>query len=141
VGDVIMRHSVRSAPGESSRTLRFYYDTGSPETFIKRSATKNMRNVSPLAVPEPFGGLGDGAFEATHLVLLEVNLMRFWCRHVAYVVNDTVLESFYDVLAGHDFMQRFNIVPRPRRKDVKLDAIAIQLSQKLKSRIRSRSSR
>ena len=137
VGDIIKSHSVRSAPRERPRSLRFYYDTGSPVTFVKRSSARTLRNVTKLPVAEPFGGLGNGAFMATHLVLLEVRLLGYWCRHVAFVVDDDVLDRNYEVLAGHDFMQRYNIVPLPRRRDVKLDLTAIQLSQKLKSRIRA----
>jgi hypothetical protein len=137
VGDIIKRHAVRSAPGERPRALRFYYDTGCPVTFVKRSAVRSMRNVSKLAVPESFGGLGNGSFRATHLVPLEVRLLGTWCRHVAYVVDDEILEPDYEVLAGHDFMQRYNIVPLPRRRDVRLDPATIRLSQKLKSRVRA----
>lgn len=139
MGDIILPYATRSARGEKPRTLRYYFDTGSSVTFIKRSATRGMKNVSRLAVPEEFGGMGNGAFRSAHLVPLEVKLLGYWCRHVAYAVEDDVLEPHYDVLAGHDFMQRFNIVPLPRQKSVRLDPVAIQLSQKLKSRIRSRS--
>jgi hypothetical protein len=132
VGEILKTYPVRSAAGERPRSLRFLFDTGSLHTFVKLSAVRGMRNATRLAVPELFGGLGNGNFRATHLVDLKIRLLGVWCHQPAYVVPDAVLEKTYDVLAGAFFMQGYNIRLDPRRHDVILDPIAIQLSQRVR---------
>ncbi|MBI3099439.1 MAG: hypothetical protein HYY93_14605 [Planctomycetes bacterium] len=135
MGDVIRAFPVRSTKGERSRRLRLYFDTGSPYTFVKRSACAGMRDVFRLSRPADFGGLGNGHFEARDGMFMEVRLLGFWCRHYAYVVEDKELDLIYDVLVGHDFIQKFDISLRSRRggKGVVLDRETLLMSQRVRA--------
>ena len=129
MGDVIKGFPVRSYQGEKPRRLRLYFDTGSPYTFIKRSACRGLRAVYDLPKPMAFGGLGNGRFLAPQGAFLEVRLLGVWCRHAAYVVPDDVLEQRYDLLVGHDFMQKFAVNIASRKRDVLLDRGALRMAQ------------
>lgn len=131
MGDVIRSFRVRSGKGERSKSLRLYFDTGSPFTFIKRAACTGFGNLFELTEPEDFGGLGHGSFCARALVHLEVRLLDFWCRHTAYVVDYDVLQGHYDILVGHDFIQRFDISVRAKakRRGVLLNRDALVMAQ------------
>lgn len=129
MGDVIKVFPTRSYTGESARSLRLYFDTGSPYTFIKESAVRGFRGVLRLPRPREFGGLGNDVFRAAKLMNLEVKLMGFWCPHYAYVVDDSVLTKAEDLLVGHDFMQKFSVNIASKQKDVILDRIALQRAQ------------
>lgn len=129
MGDVIEVFGVRSSTGERARPLRLYFDSGSPCTFIKISACRGFKNLLPLAKPKPFGGLGDGAFRATHILDMEVRLLGIWCRHPTYVIPDDVLSDKEDVLIGHDFMQKFDVNIHSRQKRVVLDSASLRAAQ------------
>lgn len=129
MGDVIRFFQVRSAIGERSKRLRLYFDTGSPYTFIKHSAAKGFRQVISLSPPEGFGGLGNGRFKADRMMHLQVRMLGIWCRHAAYVVSDDVLDERYDLLVGHDFMQKFDVGLASKKRDVILDRGALKMAQ------------
>ena len=132
MGDVICQFPVRSIGGETPQTLRLYFDSGSPFTFIRKSATSRFKAILPLPRPVGFEGLGDGRFSARALLHMEVRLLDFWCRHTAYVVADDVLAADYDVLVGHDFMQKFNVGLAPKRQDVVLNPASLRLAQTIR---------
>lgn len=132
VVEIVKSYQVRSADGERPRRLRFLFDTGTIHTFVKLGALRGMRNVAKLHVPKRFGGLGDGAFQATHIVDLEILLLGYWCHQTAYVVPDKVLEGYYDVLARADFMQVYSIRLDPKRHAVALNRTAIKFSQRVR---------
>ena len=134
MGDVIREFPVRSGTRERSRPLKLYFDTGSPFTFVKRSVAHDFVNFSLLGRPVSFGGLGNGRFLARAVVHIEVKMLGYWCRHVAYVVEDETLGSRYDLLIGHDYMQRFDVTVRTRnrRRGVVLHREAIELAQSVR---------
>lgn len=129
---MIQPFPVRSYTGERSRKLRLYFDSGSPYTFVRKSIADRFKAVFRLPVPEPFGGLGNGHFRAGHLMNMEVKLLRFWCRHPAYVVGDDVLEPNEDVLVGHDFMQKFDVKINMKGKDIILNPLSLRRAQKVR---------
>lgn len=129
MGDVIKTFPVRSCEGEKPRRLRLYFDTGSPYTFIKESACRGFVNILRLAKPVRFGGLGNGKFQASEFLHFEVRLLGIWCRHAAYVVPDEVLDERYDLLVGHDFMQKFDVNIASKKRDVILDRGALKMAQ------------
>ena len=133
MGDIIKRFSARSGSGEKSMPLRFYFDTGSPRTFVKKSTASRMKGVAAIPQPQAFWGLGDGQFKATHIVSLEVKLLDIWVPHLCYVVPDKVLDPGYDVLLGHDFMQIYDIESRPRQKDVSIRKDALRMALNVRS--------
>lgn len=131
MGNVIKVFMVKSSPKEKPQRLRLNFDTGSPITFVKESAASKFANVFDLAEPESFGGLGFGKFKATRYMLIHVKLLEYWCRHSAFVVDDLVLDSGYDILIGHDFMQVFDITIRTKKRNdgVILNPTALRLAQ------------
>jgi hypothetical protein len=129
MGDVICAFPVRSGRGEKPRRLRLYFDSGSPYTFIKRSACRGFANVFRLARHEDFGGLGNGRFSARAFIHLEIQLLGIWCRHAAYVVDDAVLTEDEDLLVGHDFTQKFNVDIASRRRRVILHRSSLRRAQ------------
>jgi len=133
MGDIIKNFQARSATGEKPRLLKFYFDTGSPRTFVKKSAALDMKDVAKLSAPVIFSGLGNGRFEATHIVSLRLKLLGIWVPHLCYVVPDEVLDPEYDVLLGHDFMQIYDIRVRPRQKDVAIRRNALKMALKGRS--------
>jgi hypothetical protein len=133
VGDVIRSFPVRSVEGERSRRLRLYFDSGSPYTFIKRSAAAGFRNLFTLAKPQSFGGLGNGRFTARGLLHIEVRLLGIWCRHAAYVIDEGLLEPDVDALVGHDFMQKFDVNIASRKKDLILNRASLKRAQVVRS--------
>lgn len=137
MGDIIQRFRVRSRPRGAAVSVRLYFDTGSPYTFVKHSVAARLGNVARLKTPEPFGGLGNGRFEAAGVIPLRICFLGVWCPHLAYVVPDRVLEPDYDVLVGHDLMQRLNIRPLPREHRVLLDRASLRLSLRVR-RLRPR---
>ena len=133
MGDVIKVLPIRSYKGERKKMLRLYFDSGSPYTFIKENKAKMFKDIIKLTVPGIFTGLGNGTFSATHIMHLEVNLLGFWCRHYCYVVNDKILDE--DLLVGHDFMQKFDIMINLKKKDIILNEASLKRAQKVRSSI------
>lgn len=129
MGDVIRTFPVRTYEGEKPRRLKLYFDTGSPKTFIKKSACRGLKDIFTLSKPMAFGGLGNGRFLAAQVANLEVRMLGIWCRHAAYVVPDEVLEKRYDLLVGHDFMQNFDVAIAPKKRDLVLDRGALKMAQ------------
>ena len=129
MGDVIRPFPVRSVEGEKLRLLRLYFDSGSPYTFIKRSAAAGYRNLFSLVKPKSFGGLGNGRFTAGGLLHIEVRMLGIWCSHTAYVIDDDHLESDVDMLVGHDFMQKFDVNIASRKKEVVLNRFSLKRAQ------------
>lgn len=134
MGDVIRSFPVRSSKEDKPRLLKFYFDTGSPYTFVKRSACKGFVNLSKLGAAVTFHGMGNGRFLVREMLNMEVRLLGIWCRHIAYVVEDSVLEQGYDILVGHDFIQRFDITIRARgkRKALLLNRGALLMAQRIR---------
>lgn len=132
MGEIIQTYWVRTTAGEKPRRLRFLFDSGSVRTFAKLSAVSGMREVLPLRAPKPFGGLGNGRFLATHLVDLEVRLYGQWCHQEAFVVPDDVFEERYDVLAGDNFMQSYNVKLDLRRRRAIPSRVSVDLSQRIR---------
>lgn len=108
------------------------FDSGSPYTFIKRTSALKVGGLIELVEPEVFGGLGGGDFQSEEGVLLHVKVLDFWCRQWAYVVEDDLLESEYDVLAGHDFMQLYGIRLLPQEGDIEIDEARLRLAQRVR---------
>ncbi len=121
MGDIIKTYQVRSTAGERSQRVRLYFDTGSAWTFVKDSTASHMRAIAKLPSPQVFHGLGNGAFQATHTLQLQVRMLGMWVPHLCYVVPDEVIEEHYDVLLGHDFMQRYDVHLETRRRRVIVD--------------------
>ena len=71
-------------------------------------------------------------FESREIIHLYVNLLRFWCRQVAYVVEDDVLEEHHDILIGRDFMQRYGIKLLPETGDIEIDEARLTLAQRIR---------
>jgi hypothetical protein len=132
MGDIVKGFPVRSYEGDRAKRLRLYFDTGSPYTFVKRSACRGFAEVFGLAKSRSFSGLGNGRFHASHIMSLEVRLLSIWCRHYAYVVDDYVFEEDKDLLVGHDFMQKFNVRLDWERGDVLLNRASLRRAQKVR---------
>jgi hypothetical protein len=132
MGDIIQLFRVRSRPRGAGVPLRLYFDTGSPYTFVKQRVAGRLGNVARLEAPAPFGGLGNGRFQAKGVASLYICFLGVWCPHLAYVVPDAVLEPDYDILVGHDLMQRLNIRPLPREHRVLLDRASLRLSLRVR---------
>lgn len=133
MGDVIKLLPVRSYRGEKEKRLRFYFDSGSPYTFIKETKAKKFKDIIKLSVPQTFTGLGNGNFKATHIMHIEVKLLGFWCRHYCYVVSDLTLEEDEDLLVGHDFMQKFDIRLNLKKRDIILNKTSLKRAQKVRN--------
>lgn len=132
MGDIIKSFKTRSAITEKSRLIKFYFDTGSPRTFVKQSVALKMREVTKLSYPEIFSGLGNGSFKATHILRIQIKLKDVWVPHLCYVVDDEVLEPNYDVLLGHDFMQVYDIQVKPKQKEVVVKKESLKMGLKVR---------
>ncbi|MGQ9628616.1 MAG: hypothetical protein ACUVV0_17150 [Anaerolineae bacterium] len=131
--DVLERFEVSYYPsGKEAVELVFCFDNGSPYTFIKRTSALRIGRLFELAEPAPFGGLGGGAFQSKEIIHLYVKLLEFWCRQVAYVIEDNVLERGYDILAGHDFMQSYGIKLLPHKGNIEIDELRLNLAQRIR---------
>lgn len=127
MGDVIQRFQVRTSTGRP-RGLRVYFDTGSPNTFLGATVANTLGRPFRLAKPRSFGGMGNGRFTALALLEVEFRFLDIWCPHVVYVLPDESMEERYDVLAGHDLMQKYDLRPIPRRHEVLIDRSALQMA-------------
>jgi len=131
--DILKRFEISYYPsGKEAVELVLCFDSGSPYTFIKRSSTLKVGRLIELAEPELFGGLGEGNFHSKEMILLHIKLLEFWCRQLAYVVENSVLEGGYDILAGHDFMQLYGISLLPHRGDIEVDEERLSLAQRVR---------
>lgn len=131
--DILKRFEVsRYSSGREAVELVFCFDNGLPYTFIKRSSALRVGKLFELAEPAPFGGLGGGEFQCEEIIHLYVKLLEFWCRQVAYVVEDNILEKHYDLLAGHDFMQLYGIKLLPHKGDIEIDEVRLSLAQRIR---------
>lgn len=120
VGDIVEEYVVRSSPGEKSRTLRLYFDSGSPHTFVKEVAVEGFPRIQ-FPVRKTFRGLGGGRFFSLAAVTIEIRFLEYWCGHYAYVIDDDLLSEEMDVLVGHDLMQKFKIQLDPKGRRTRLD--------------------
>ena len=132
MGDIIKSFRIRSAVTEKPRSLRCYFDTGSPRTFVKESIALDMKGVAKLPAPNVFHGLGNGSFKATHIIRLEIRLLGIWVPHLCYVVSDDVLDPDYEVLLGHDFMQIYDIQVKPKQRDILVRKEALKMALKVR---------
>lgn len=131
--DILRRFEVSYYPaGEEAVELRLCFDNVSPFTFIKRSSALEVGKLFELVKPEQFGGLSGGDFYSKESIHLHVKLLQFWCRHWAYVVDDEILEKHYDILVGHDFMQRYGIKLLPCNGDIEIDEARLSLAQRIR---------
>lgn len=92
-----------------------------------------MQALVSLPEPNVFYGLGNGNFQATHIIRLEVKLLNIWVPHLCYVVSANVLDPGYDVLLGHDFMQIYDIQVKPKQKQVVIWKEALKMALKVRS--------
>ncbi len=129
MGDIIKNFEVRSI---NSKKLNLYFDAGSSLTFIKHTVAKELGGLLALPRKIKLKGLGEGEFEVTHLMNLEIKLLDVWCMHPVYVVEDWVLDKDYDILVGHDFMQRFEIKLDPLHREIIIDKNALLRAQRIK---------
>ena len=111
----------------------YYFDTGSPRTFVKEFAALKMNGLLKLPQQKQFFGLGNGGFKATYMVSLEVQLLDMWVPHPCFVVPDDVLEQRYDVLLGHDFMQIYDVHLELKKREVVIDKEALKMAMKVRS--------
>lgn len=132
MGDIIQQFRVRTSDRGVSIPLRLLFDTGSPVTLIKATGARRLGSMMKRPHASPFGGLGNGRFAATHVIELHLRLLNLWCPHLAYVVPDDVLDETYEILAGHDLMQRYDIQARPRRREVRLDRGALRMGLRVR---------
>jgi len=131
--DILKEFEVSYFPsGKEAIKLVFYFDNGSPFTFIKRSSALKVGSLFKLVEPASFGGLGGGGFQSKEIIYLYVKLLEFWCRQVAHVVEDDVLEEDYDILVGHDFMQTYGIKLLPYQGDIEIDKGRLRLAQRVR---------
>jgi hypothetical protein len=131
--DILKNFKVSCYPsGKEPVELVLYFDSGSPYTFIKQSSALKVGRLSELVEPASFSGLGGGDFQSKESIHLYVNLLEFWCRHWTYVVEDDLLGKCYDVLTGHDFMQRYGIKLLPRQGDIEIDEVILDLAQRVR---------
>jgi len=131
--DILKRFEVSYYPsGKEAVELVLCFDNGSPYTFIKRSVALKVGRLFELVEPAPFSGLGGGEFQSKEIIYLYVKLLEFWCRQVAHVVEDTILEEGYDILAGHDFMQLYGIKLLPHEGDIEIDKVRLRLAQRVR---------
>lgn len=130
MGDIILRHQVRISTGRP-RSLRLYFDTGASMTLVKDSVANSLGRPFKLPKARVFGGLGNGRFSSLALMELEFHFLDIWCPHVVYVLADDVLEDRYDILVGHDLMQKYDIRPIPRRHDVLIDRSALRMALRI----------
>jgi len=133
MGDIIKKLPCRSTPGERPQSLRVYFDTGSPRTFVKEGVALKMMAVSKLPKPEVFSGLGNGTFHATHIFHLQVKLLDIWVPHLCYVVADNILDPRYEILLGHDFMQIYDIAVKPKKRQVIVNREALKMALKVRA--------
>ncbi|MFQ6056424.1 MAG: aspartyl protease family protein [Methanosarcinales archaeon] len=129
MGDIIKLIKVKS---ERDVDLNLYFDSGSPFTFVGIEAANRLGGMHKLSTPVPFSGIGDRQFSATHIIHIEVKLLDIWCKHLAYVVPDEVIGSENDILIGHDFMQRYDIMLDPKARDIILDRTALLRAQMIR---------
>lgn len=129
MGDLIRPFPVRSGPGEKPRRLRLYFDSGSPYTFISRSAASGFLNLFDLSPPVTFLRHGGGRFAVHALVPVEVKLLGYWCRHAAYVVEDRWMGPIRDLRVGFDFMLNYDVRIDRRRHHLVLNRDALRQAQ------------
>ena len=130
MGDVIVPLKVRSYGRKRSGSVRAYFDTGAPYSFISKDVGLKMGRPLKLDVPQHFTGLGNGGFDAAHILNLEVQLKGFWCPHVFFVLDRAVIDDY--ALVGHDFMQKFGITVNPKRHSIAIDEASIRHAQKIR---------
>jgi hypothetical protein len=131
--DILKRFEVSYYPsGKDAVELVLCFDSGSPYTFIKCSSALSVGRPIVLVASEPFGGLGGGNFGSKEVMLLHAKVLEFWCRQWAYVVEDNILETGYDILVGHDFMQLYGIKLIPHNGDIEIDDVRLRLSQRVR---------
>lgn len=145
MGHAISYAPVRSTPGEKSRRLLLYWDTGSSLSFIEESAARGLKALFPLPAPKGFGGLGNGRFESAALLAAEVRLLGVWCPYVIYVVPDGTLGKVggkpLQVLIGNEFMELYGIRIDPRNHRPILHRESLLSAMIVRSPIRAIASR
>lgn len=69
--DILKELLVSAYPsGKEAVKLIFYFDSGSPYTFIHKSAGERIGNLISLPEPEVFSGLGNGSFRSSQILLI-----------------------------------------------------------------------
>jgi hypothetical protein len=132
--DILKEFEVSYYPsGKNAVKMVFCFDSGSPFTFIKRSSALKVGKLFELIEPASFDGLGGGAFQSKEIIYLYIKVLEFWCRQVAHVVEDDILEESYDVLVGHDFMQLYGIKLLPHEGDIEIDRVRLRLAQRVRN--------
>lgn len=131
--DILKKFKVSYYPsGKEAVELVLYFDNGSFDTFIKRGCALKLAKLVELTESELFSDLGGGDFYSKEIILLHIKLLEFWCRQLAYVVEDKVLEVDYDILAGHGFMQGYGIKLFPEQGEIEVDEARLRLAQRIR---------
>lgn len=125
MGELIKTFRVRLSKRRKPMRMKLFFDTGSPWTFITESAARRLVKREPylyeLPEPKSFGGLGNGRFTSHQMVNVEVHLDFIWGMYAMYVVPDAAMEPGWDVLIGHDFIQKYGVTCLLPQRRVKLD--------------------
>lgn len=124
-------------PGQrKEHRLRLCFDTGSPWTFVKESVARRLLgradwegpNLMELGEPRSFGGLGNGRFVSRYQIAVETWMVLKWGPYAMCVVPDEDLGESWDILIGHDFMQKYGVSCFPRKSKVAFDRTTLLLS-------------
>jgi hypothetical protein len=85
--DIILKTKIKTNENAQEQEGILYFDTGSPETFIREDKANELGNIMKLLQPVEFNALGDGKFYCEGVVQLYVKLEDVWCRHLCYVAS------------------------------------------------------
>lgn len=127
MGDIIVNLKVKSDTSSRARWTKTYFDSGSPYTFIAHDLARKLDGLMLLPKARVFNGLGNGKFKSLAVVQIWFNLLGIWCSQLSYVTDRKVITQ--DILAGHDFMQHYNIRLDPRNRKIILDRQSIKQAQ------------
>jgi len=128
MGDIIENIKIKSIISKKPDELKVYFDSGSPFTFISELKAEKLGGVMNMTDPVDFDGLGNGKFYSSRVILLWLNLLGIWCRHLTFVVDKDITGN-EDVLCGHDFMQVFDIKLDLKKRKIILNKKSLQRAQ------------
>lgn len=129
MSEIVKPFRVRLGTRHRAVKLTFCFDSGSPTTFITQSAAEKIGPLMELGEPKAFGGLGNGRFFSHFASHVEIRILKYWCNWIPYVVPDVTFQDRFDMLIGHDFMQKFGVELIPRRKALRYDKTSLAMSQ------------
>jgi hypothetical protein len=130
MGDIILKTKVKTSQQAQEQEGILYFDTGSPETFIREDKVKKLGNIMQLPQPVEFTALGDGEFYCKAVVQLYVKLEDIWCKHLCYVASKKDIDT--EILIGHDFMQKFDIKLNLKKRQVDINHESLLMAQRIR---------